>query len=166
MLLTFLFSDKIVQIPNSQLNFARIPSKYQQYSDLEAFQTKLIDWSINKDKWSDHLGHGNVRILEKGLPLIREFGDCSSIDNSMIASKANVDDISGNPLCVPPLGNGLQFTHSHDTNLRWQDQRIGHDSTDCADVRNANCAIVEFVSCEFGFDWKLSQSFDFALNVQ
>ena len=67
---------------------------------------------------SNHFGDGKVGVFDQLLPVVRETGDRCTVDYSVVAAVAYVDDLTLHYLVVVEPWEGLQLSYGYDAGLR------------------------------------------------
>ncbi len=83
----------------------------------------------------------------------------------MITSKADINNLPGFELIMNPLGHRLQLANSNNARLRGQNEWIGHNPPNGANITNADSASIQLIGGKFPTNWQIPQSLDLFLNL-
>ena len=83
----------------------------------------------------------------------------------MITSKADINNLPGLELTLNPLGHRLQLANSNNTRLRCQNERVGHNPPNGANITNANSASIQLSGGKFPTNRQISQPLYLLLNL-
>ena len=80
-------------------------SKNRGYKFTDWYDLSAINKIIKQDWYhlhfsSNHFSHSDIRVLKQGFPLVGKSCHCGSIYDSMVASKADIDDLSVSELSI------------------------------------------------------------------